>query len=100
MLNPDGLVLTRFIKGERNKMSFASILVENQSAALIASVIEEKQSRRSALFSRHQFSIHPTGMLAFPIVYNHSELSVFFNDVDALNIYFLKLLLFVLQGEG
>src|SRR5436190_23887247 len=103
MLNPDRLVLTEFIEGKRKKMSVAvtAILIKYESAGFIPAMIEEDHSRRSAVWPGDDFSLDHSWMLAFPIGDNHSELAVFFDDVDALNINLLKLLFPVfLESEG
>src|SRR5688500_9078632 len=100
MSETNGLVVFHFIEGQRAEVSFRPVFAVDQTAHFIPQVIEENDSRRARSLSLDDFAIDDAGMLAFLIRNHHPEFTVLFDDVDALDIYLLKLLLSTLQRES
>ena len=81
-------------------MSVATVVTKNETTHFVAQMIEEDHPGRTRSVSLNGFSVNDARMLAFLVGNNHPELAVLFHDVDALNIYLLKLLLSTLQRKS
>lgn len=96
MGNLNGLVAAKLIKCQPAVLTFAVITGKNQAADFVASFAEENHSRRSFSFAFFViFAVHRAGMLTRCIGNDHFQLTVFFDNIDALDIDFAELLNFI-----
>ena len=82
-------------------MALIQITIVGQSATLISYLVEEKNARRpGSPVSLNHFSDHYSRVLPLLDGDNHFQLAILFHDVNALDIYFFKLLLLILKRKG